>query len=160
MVGSSPHYHGYGSIIPQRHACHYLNPHIGAAEGHASPASLSALLSDDNVNTAHIYYRSQLPLLDPEIVFLPGSPFDAQVKKDLAAEGREVDYSHVTEHGPAVLKHMQKELERMAKDKGITVNTEFLDGRPAASAHTQKALIEAYRDIATQYGEVKKQLSP
>lgn len=159
IIGSSPHYHDYGSIVPKRHTITYGNPHTAQDEGHASPVSITALLSDDNVNTAHIYYRSPLPILNPHAIFLPGSDFDLKLQAELAQDGGTVDYSHLTQHGPALLRQMRQELERFAREKGVDVNTKFLDGRMVRDAKTPEQLIEAYRQIGKQYGEARRGLA-
>ncbi len=159
IIGSSPHYHDYGSIVPKRHTIPYGNPHTAQDEGHASPVSITALLSDDNVNTAHIYYRSPLPMLNPQIVFLPDSSFDLKLQEELAQHGGTVDYGHLTRHGPALLRQMKQELERFAASKGIHVDTRFLEGKTVKDAKTSEELIEAYRQIGRQYTEATQGLS-
>ncbi len=159
LIGSSPRYHEYGSIIPKRHTESYGNPHVALSEDYISPVSITALLSDDNVNTAHIYHRSALPLINPHVVFLPDSSFDKQAKKDLEEDGGRMDYSYLTQHGPALLKQMKQELTRFAKSKGYEINTDFLNPDLVDSAQTSQTLIEAYRNFTRQFTEVKQQLS-
>jgi hypothetical protein len=158
IVGGSAHYHTYGSIIPERHSITYQNPHVASAEGYASPVSITAQISDDNINTAHIYYRSLLPMESSSIIFLPGSKFDEQLRKDLAEEGKEPDYSFLPEHGPTLLKHMRQELGRLAEKKGIELDTDFLDPKNLEKIPTLPDLVEAYRQICRKYTEVSKGL--
>lgn len=157
LVGASPHYHSYGSIIPQRHAITYQNPHVATAEGYASPISITSLISDDNINTAHIYYRSLFPI-ESNIIFLPGSKFDAQLRKDLAEEGKEPDYSFLPEHGPTLLKHLRQEITRHAASKGMEIDTDFLDPKNLKKVPTLLELVEAYRQICKKYTEVSQSM--
>ncbi len=158
LVGASALYHDYGNIAPQRHTVSYINPHTAVAEDYINPVCVSAIVSDDNVNTAHIYYRKQLPVVNADVVFLPGSGVANQLEKDLAEEGKQVDYSFLYRHGPKVLQQMKQEMERFAKDNGLQVDTSFLNKRNLDTAETHEQLIDTYRQMVKAYGETCQQI--
>lgn len=85
-------YHASGSLIPERHVLPYRRRANAWAEDGADPVSVTAVLSDDNVNTALLLHRSELPLVNQDVMFEKGSKFAGEVEREL---GHAADYSHI-----------------------------------------------------------------
>ena len=86
------YYASHGTLVPERHLLPYTKPLEAYKEDSATPATVSAILSDDNINTAILLHRNDLPMINPNIMFEEGSKFAQQLEKDL---GHKPDFSHI-----------------------------------------------------------------
>jgi len=87
------YYHPHGTMVPERHVMDDDDAIRAYKEETLPQASVSAVLSDDNVNTAELLFRSTFPMDNPSVMYEEGSKFAQLVEDEL---GRKPDFSHVS----------------------------------------------------------------
>lgn len=82
----------HGTVVPERHMVDYQDAVLSYKEDGMTRPSVSAALSDDNVNTAILLHRRELPIIDSSVPFEEGSKIARHVESLL---GHSADYSHI-----------------------------------------------------------------